>query len=135
MSRGGQISFTGTDPNFDVFAVSGAVVANARSLSIKVPSGATTLINVSGPVSQLSNGSLSLSGASADNVIWNFYQATRLNLSGIRVEGFVFAPRAAIFFDNGHIDGMVVAGSLEGGGEFGDTLFHGCVPFKQAASW
>jgi hypothetical protein len=50
-------------------------------------------------------------------------------------EGSVFAPRAAIFFDNGHIDGMVVTGSLEGGGEYGETLFHGCIPFKQAASW
>jgi choice-of-anchor A domain-containing protein len=127
-SNGGQVSFTGTDPNLDVFAAPGAEVANARSLSVKVPSGATTLINVSGPASQLKDGVINLSGTSADKVIWNFHQATELSISGIRVEGSVFAPRAAVSFSNGHIDGTVVASSLEGSGESGNTSFSGCIP-------
>jgi choice-of-anchor A domain-containing protein len=41
------------------------------------------------------------------------------------VKGTVFAPHAALDFDNGAIDGQVVVASITGTGEFHDHAFTG----------
>ena len=51
-------------------------------------------------------------GDSYDNVIFNFYEATALTISGITVEGSILAPLAQVTAYNGNINGTVIAQSL-----------------------
>ncbi len=122
------IQLAGTDPTLNVFSVHGSDLAAAVSFSIQVPAGSTALVNVNGTADQMQNFGFQLTGVTASQVVYNFYQATTLSLSGIGVPGTVLAPRAAVTFSNGNINGSLVGASVSGGGQSNESLFTGCLP-------
>jgi hypothetical protein len=92
---------------------------------------------VIGAADSIQNTGFSLiGGIGADHVLYNFYGATSLTLSGVGVEGTILAPTAAVTFNNGAINGGMIAGSLVGSGEThiydgghgASTLFDGTLP-------
>jgi choice-of-anchor A domain-containing protein len=114
----GAIILFGTNPGLNVFSVNGAAMAAATALAIHVPVGSTALVNVGGAAGQMQNFGMFLDGGTADRTLFNFHQATTLNVSGIGVKGSILAPNAVATANNGHIDGDYVVSSSQGTLEF-----------------
>ncbi len=124
----GVLTLTGTDATRDVFTVAGDDLNTANSLDIRVPSGATALVNVTGATIRMANMGIGLDGTDRGHVLYNFADATSLTLSGIGVDGSILAPRADLSFPNGVITGTLVVASLNGPGQVNPAPFTGCLP-------
>ncbi len=123
-----QIQLAGNSATLNVFSVHGSDLAVAVGLSIQVPAGSTALVNVDGASDKMQNFGFQLTGVANGQVFLNFYQATSLSISGIGVPGTVMAPRAAISFNNGNVNGTLIGASVAGGGQSNQYLFTGCLP-------
>jgi len=119
------ITLTGTSTGINVFDLTGTQLASCNGLTIKAPSGSTVIVNVSGTGDQFENFQTTLNGVNNDDVLYNFYQATTLDVSGISVYGSLLAPEANVSFGSGNIDGTLVAYDLSGGGEEHNYVFDG----------
>src|SRR5205814_333576 len=51
------------------------------------------------------------------NLLWNFYQADHLEISGVGLQGSILAPHANFDFNNGNIKGTVVVDAMRGNGQ------------------
>jgi choice-of-anchor A domain-containing protein len=132
--RYSSLHLTGKHPQLDVFTVTPEQLATAKSIKMVTPFGATVLINVPGGVASLQNLGLSLRGAEAGHVLWNFYQADQLSVSGVGLEGSVLAPAAHLDFNNGQITGTVVTRSMAGNGQFNLTPVALHIEFRRDSS-
>jgi hypothetical protein len=111
------ITLAGPDPAFNVFTVDGSKLSAASSFTINAPASATVLVNVTGASGKMENFGFFLNGVSRQRVLFNFPQYTSLRLNSIGVMGSVLAPRAAVDFAGGNLDGTLVAAALSGPGE------------------
>lgn len=120
------LTLTGTNSAVNVFNITAAQLASASTLQLSNVGSSIVLINVSGTTATFSN--MGLSGFTASNVLFNFYQATSLSLSGIGVEGSILAPFASVAFTSGQLNGQLIANSLSGAqyseGELHNYLFN-----------
>jgi choice-of-anchor A domain-containing protein len=123
-----QITLTGTDPQVNIFTVSGAGLASATGVTVRVQANSLVLVNINGTADRMQNFGFSINGTDRTHILYNFYQATSLTLSGIGVEGSVLAPNAAVTFNSGQLNGTLVAASLTGGGQNNLALLDTCVP-------
>jgi choice-of-anchor A domain-containing protein len=123
-----QYTLTGTNPNLNVFNISGANLANATNVTITAPAGSTVLINVNGTSDTLHNAGFTVNGTTREKVLLNFPTATSLNISGIAVQASILAPRAAVSFSNGNVNGNLIGATYGGSGTLGNFLFTGCLP-------
>jgi choice-of-anchor A domain-containing protein len=121
----GAITLTGSNPNLNVFGVAGSALAAATMLTINAPPGSTVLINVDGTTDQLANFAMVLNGVDKTHVLFNFFDATSLDVSGISVQGSILAPFAVLNFNNSNIEGNTIVDSLNGNGEFHNFPFQG----------
>jgi choice-of-anchor A domain-containing protein len=127
----GAITLAGNNPQRNVFALTGADLARATSLTIRVPAGATALVNIAGTTHQMQYFGIFLEGVDREQVVYNFPDSERLTLAGIGVLGSIVAPRAAINFSNGNIDGTLIGASLTGNGEAHHYPPEVCLPEVQ----
>lgn len=120
-ANGQQAIFdAGTGTGLAVFAISDLNLAlkNRSQLIFNMPIGYDAVIinvagtNVSLPSSINFNGPTGLGG----KVIWNFYEATSLDLGSKSWYGSILAPQAAMK-NNNFVEGSVVAGSMIQNGE------------------
>lgn len=133
----GGVTLTGSSADLNVFSVSSADLFNANSFTINAPTSSTVLINVGGATNRMQNFGFNLVGATKSNILFNFFETTTLNLSGIGVEGSILAPLAAVGFSNGALNGSLIAESFRGSGSFNNQPFTGSltsVPAPGAAS-
>ncbi|MEM6255272.1 MAG: choice-of-anchor A family protein [Cyanobacteria bacterium P01_D01_bin.156] len=137
-------TFTGTDTTENVFNVTADALANLKKLTFDIPDTAKTIINVAGD-------SLALGGFGfyfgeqdcnpgadrtvhmwcrdrSQNILFNFEEANNLSISEVGWMGSILAPNADIQFNNGHINGTLIAGSLSGAGESHLHLFNSDEP-------
>ncbi|WP_431781789.1 choice-of-anchor A family protein [Streptomyces chumphonensis] len=149
------VRLLGEDEDLNVFPVSASRLESAQKVLIVVPEGATTVVNVSGPVYENGAARVETSagegeggddgeGGGADDgagngrdgrraagrLLWNFPDATTVTQpADAHWPGSVLAPHAAVELDpDGRVTGTVVAASLTGRGS--DTLrapFTGCL--------
>lgn len=124
----GGIYLVGQDPNLNVFNLNGSNLSAARFFQINAPAGSTVVVNVTGENISLSNFGMQINGVSRQNVLYNFVNATSLSSSGFTFEGSVLAPLAQYNFNNGNIEGTLIAASVSGNGEFHNNLFIGNLP-------
>lgn len=143
----GEIFLTGTNPYLNIFSLSAADIKKNIGFHINVPEGSTTLVNISGDVGKMKKFGFYFNGMDGnldgddlnndgqpdflfpDNLIlYNFFEATALNIAGIEVHGSILAPWADVLFSNGHIEGNLIAQSLLGTGEAHNELFNGNLP-------
>ncbi|HEX3152476.1 MAG TPA: choice-of-anchor A family protein [Gemmataceae bacterium] len=102
----------------NVFNVPAGALWSASDLRIQAPAGATFIVNITGANARMQFMGYHLEGGiDKDSVILNFPQATNLTLQGIGIFGNVLAPRAEVAFNNGQINGTLVAGSWCGYGQ------------------
>ena len=91
--------------------------------TITADKNAEVLINVSGDTHTITDFAFFIDPIlSLTNIVWNFFEATTINLgedggTGIGFKGNILAPLADVFFYNGLIEGNVVANSLTGDGQ------------------
>jgi choice-of-anchor A domain-containing protein len=113
----GTLTLSGTNTSLDVFDVPAATFAQAQTVSLHVPSGATALVNVSGsPSGPLALDEVQMSAGSAQGnlTLFNFPTATSLTLANAGLAGTFLAPDATFTFNNGQLNGNVYAYSVNG---------------------
>ena len=132
----GALTLQGTNATRNVFTLSASKLASAQEIRIRVPFGATTLINVTGKtyasstVSAIAywNGSayvqLQNHGLPPEletlrtKTVWNWPDATDVDLGpNTAWQGTILAPRAVVHLGYQQVNGPIVAGALYGTGE------------------
>ena len=136
-NKWGIVTLTGTKAGLNVFKLKASDLWNANTVYIKAPAGSTVLVNVSGAEARMQYLGMSLSGGvKPENVVFNFADATKVTLQGIGFQGSVMAPKATVQFDNGNLEGTLIACAWNGYGEIHyreprrsrSTIPCGCVP-------
>jgi len=122
-----SLHLTGMHPVVNIFKVDKATFNNSHEIFVSVPVGSTALINIEGD-SLVFDGGLVLSGADKYTTLFNFYEATKLQIIGIDVQGSVLAPKADVDFTTGQLSGQFIANSIVGQGQFNIAKFIGNVP-------
>jgi choice-of-anchor A domain-containing protein len=123
-----QYTLAGSSNTLNVFNISGANLAQATSLTINAPAGSTVLVNVDGSSLSLANFGITVRGTSQQKVLYNFAAASSLNASNLGVPGSILAPRAAVNFTNGQVNGNLLAASFAGPATLNQQPFTGCLP-------
>jgi choice-of-anchor A domain-containing protein len=117
-NKWGIVTLTGTNAALNVFNLKASDLWNANTVTIKAPAGSTVLVNVTGAEARMQYLGMSLSGGvTANKVVFNFADATKVTLQGIGFQGSVMAPRATVQFDNGNLEGNLIASAWNGYGE------------------
>ncbi len=116
-----------------VFQLFSSGFGSLSELVINAPSNAFVIVNVVGSSADFSNKAFTLSGGiTANHILFNFVDATSVTLSGVGFRGSVLAAKAALMFNNGHVDGDVVSQSFTGNGQINLFTFGGTLPVSQA---
>ncbi len=101
------------------------------------PENATLVFNISGKTAAMQNAGMEAFfnglGSSYDKVLFNFYEAVSLTLSGITIKGSILAPLADVSANNGNIDGTIIANSWDGNMELHDLPFEPTTPVEPSA--
>jgi choice-of-anchor A domain-containing protein len=139
----GSLKFVGSDPTMNVFSVTAEQIELATEIVIDVPLSSTVIVNVSGEDVifsgkgfKLPNGA-SCRGGTTDfcsHIVWNMPEAETLKVSGIGIQGSVYAPFAVFSGDGGNIDGQLVCKELLGGIEYHPYFFNGCIELPPGVS-
>ena len=130
----GGVFLNGTGTDINVFNVPGSAVSSAVYFQINAPAGSSVLVNIDGTTNSMQNFGFSLQGGiTRENVVFHFYETETLTLSGIGIQGTVFAPDADILFNNGSIDGSMIGDTLTGNGEIHRVGFNGCLPLPNGS--
>ncbi|WP_165226854.1 choice-of-anchor A family protein [Aquisphaera insulae] len=109
----GSSSATG----LQVFNVLGSEMSGASEFHVNGKAGSTVIINVDGNVSNWTGGFFLDGGITSSHILWNFVNATSVNINGIGIDGTVLATKASVTFNSGQLNGSLIADSLTGGGE------------------
>ncbi|MEO0540117.1 MAG: choice-of-anchor A family protein [Cyanobacteria bacterium P01_A01_bin.105] len=123
-------TLTGSDPDSNVFNLAGDLFSSLRKLTFEVPEAAEIIVNVSGAAATVSDFGFYFGEQDCNrpgihmacrdrshNILFNFADAELLDITRVGFMGSILAPHAAVDFNNGHINGTLVAGSLAGTGE------------------
>ena len=113
----GGLTLTGDgSSSVQVFSISGTDLQSRNQIVINnVPLSSSLLVNVTGAFAQLA--SLDTSSPFdpfGGNVLFNFKDATQVNLAFTGLHASVLAPNALITSYSGHIDGIVIAKDWNG---------------------
>jgi choice-of-anchor A domain-containing protein len=120
-----QITATPGANGIAVFNITAAQLSQIPSYVMNLNGSSSVIINVSGSsVTFNANDESGITGAS--NVIWNFYQATTVNLQ-TQIAGTILATGATVT-NNNQIDGTLVANAFNGQGELHSYGFTGALP-------
>jgi choice-of-anchor A domain-containing protein len=143
VDEGGSLKLIGTDPKMNVFSVTAEQIELATEIVIDVPTSSTVIVNVSGEDIVFSGKGFKLPdgascrGGSTDfcsHIVWNMPEAKTLKVSGIGIQGSVYAPFAVFSGSGGNIDGQLVVKELTGGIEFHPYFFNGCIELPPGVS-
>ena len=167
-----QVELHGSNETLNVFDLgalnqAGTVNLNDLGFYLDVPATSTILINVPGEKASFESfgyyffdqatgeyikGSEDKLGLFPDSrILYNFYEADALTMSLIEIHGSVLAPWADVVFYEGHIEGNLIAQSLQGrdgqyldprtnllrpyySGEAHDELFDGDLPVPEPST-
>ena len=124
----GQVTLNGSGSGLNVFNLLGSDLSAANTFTINADPNATVLVNITGETINFGNFGFFLNGVDKQNVLYNFVDAKNLSSNAVGIQGSLLAPKATYQFDNGNIDGTLIAGSLKGGGESHPYLFKGDLP-------
>ena len=113
-----NLNLRGIHPELNLFTIAPEHLAAAKSIHVLVPYGSTVVINVPGQAVSIQNLGLHLRGVGCSELLWNFYEAEELTLSGVGIKGSILAPEASLSFNNGSIKGTTVVESMTGNGQF-----------------
>lgn len=123
------IHLQGNNSDLNVFTIDGSKFSQSSYLNLNgVGSNSTVVLNILGSSVNISNFGLNLNGVNKQNVLFNFVDATQVATTGFSFQGSVLATKANVQFNNGNVEGTLVAANLSGTGEFHNTSFTGNLP-------
>jgi len=136
----GSLVLTGTDKALNVFSITTAQLDAASQIKFSAPAGSSIIVNVSGTALNwrgkgfvLPDGGVACRGSTTETwcrrILWNFYEAEKIELGGIGVQGTILAPYATQSGSGGNVDGQVIVKYLTGGIEYHPYYFTGCLVF------
>lgn len=109
----GGMTLTGNNKAVEVFDITGSALSSVSYFNLnKLQSGATLIFNISGKdaIGFNQNG-VGLNGFDKYNVLFNFYEASNLNLQNVGVYGSILAPLATVTGNGGVVNGQVIVGN------------------------
>ncbi|UGQ49092.1 choice-of-anchor A family protein [Massilia endophytica] len=109
----GGMTLTGTRRAVEVFDITGAAFSSVNYFNLNnLQSGATLIFNISGKdaIGFHQNG-VGLSAFANYNVLYNFHEATNLNIQNVGVQGSILAPLATVTGGGAQINGNVIVGN------------------------
>ncbi|QDU60579.1 Exoglucanase A precursor [Planctomycetes bacterium Pan216] len=118
LNDAGTLRLDGADADLNIFHLTAADLEAANTIVINAPAGASVVVNVSGQSVNISNLGMSINGTTREFVLFNLYEATTLEMSGISFQGSMLAVDAVVTFDNGNLEGALVAQSIYGNGQY-----------------
>lgn len=121
------LTLLGSNGSLNIFNIDSEMLEMTRTLNLFVPNLARVLINVSGRKVDFSNKGLG-AGFDPRNTLFNFYEATKLTMNGIGIEGSILAPNANVIFKSGQMKGQLIAKSFKGSGSLHDYAFNNDEP-------
>ncbi|MEU1229951.1 choice-of-anchor A family protein [Streptomyces sp. NPDC005828] len=156
-AAGDGLFLTGADKKLNVFAVNAADLEKVRAITLDVPAGSSTLVNVLGASYDMSTSATygvyykNLDGGAPviddyavprdeyrqirSRLLWNFPQAESVKKNYTSWPGTILAPNAKVEMGGkgigpGHVNGSVIAESLTTvpGAETHQMNFTGCLP-------
>lgn len=137
----GRVTLTGTSAGINVFNIDGsggtAPWSVIQNLTFSGP-GTGAIVNVAG-TSLAGHITFNFNGMAADQVIFNFYEANNVSMSGMNVNGSILAPSALVSLSGSTIMGSVIAdrftaaGATVGGQGFSGHASPGAVP--EPSTW
>lgn len=123
-----SLKLRGNNRSLQIFNVTGAELLESTDLDIKgIAQGATVLFNVSGETAGFEGGDWSGLSKYRNNVLFNFYEATTLNLRN-HLQGSILAPFADVIGTGGTLEGALIAGSFTGQHQLNNVPFTGDLP-------
>lgn len=106
---------TDSDDNIKVFNISGDELLASSWLEVAgISEDDTVIFNVSGETAGLRSMGLDVLAPFSSNILFNFYEATNLELMSVGVWGSILAPYADVAYAQGVIHGTLIASSFEG---------------------
>lgn len=118
IDSGVLVELVGTDPGLNVFTLSAGDLSSARSLTITVPDGSAVVVNLTGAVFGPADFDFFLNGVDASGILFNAPEAQVWDMARLGWQGSLLAPFADVTFDNGQMNGQLVANSVTGTGEY-----------------
>jgi choice-of-anchor A domain-containing protein len=116
----GRITLTGTDSSLNIFNFESEIILSDIEFDIQVPLTSTVLINLPGDHGIMSNFGYGPGIVDPNLVLYNFYEATVVDINhigrpgvvGSGVEGSILAPNALINFESCNVKGSLIGSSL-----------------------
>jgi choice-of-anchor A domain-containing protein len=109
----GGMTLTGTNKSVEVFDITGAALSSVNYFNLSnLKAGSTLIFNISGKdaIGFNQNG-VGLNAFDKFNVLYNFYEATNINLQNVGVYGSILAPLATVTGSGGVVNGNVIVGN------------------------
>ncbi len=123
-TENGALVLSGSNPSLNIFDVAADDINSVNGVQITAPEGSTVLVNISGEFVNWS-GDNDLINVNQTHVIYNFFEADSVVLSGIAVKGSILAPFAFVNFVSGQLNGNLIAHSISGEGQINYSWFEG----------
>ncbi|QQE10618.1 choice-of-anchor A family protein [Planctomycetota bacterium] len=126
----GGLTFTGDNTDsLQIFNIDNPTLDSAWGIDFSnINSNATILINVTGSNAGMTDMNMESIISHRERVLFNFSEATNLNLSGIAVHGSILAPNATMQGGSGVIWGQLVLDSMNATFQQNHILFDGDLP-------
>lgn len=106
------IRLDGMESDLNYFLVKKTDLEVAKLVIVSVPPGATSIINIDGGVVKSAHCGIQLQGCTAQQVVFNFFEAGRVVLSHYNLEGAVLAPFGTLTVLDIEVSGNLVAENL-----------------------
>jgi choice-of-anchor A domain-containing protein len=103
--------FTGANAGLNVFNITASQLNPSGGFQFDAPVGSTVLVNVFGNNPTISGGGTAFNGVGIDHVIYNFVNATDINLTG-SFNGSILAPKATVTAGSLGFNGSLIALNL-----------------------
>ncbi|WP_052404442.1 DUF5057 domain-containing protein [Paenibacillus sp. FSL H7-0737] len=98
-------------------------------------SGSTMIYTITGSTVNVHKAFALPQDTTGNNILYNFPDATTVNISGVEIRGSILAPKAALSISNGNVYGNVIAASLNTASCLIDILpYRGPVPVPTPTS-
>jgi len=122
----GTLSINANDPISNVFELTVAELNSINTLNINNAAG-QVLINVVGTsgTDSLDMSYMGMSVTSPESILFNLIDVESFNLQGITFGGSILGVNTDLTFNNGNINGQVLANSFSGTGELHARFFTG----------
>lgn len=129
----GGVELQGTNSDLNIFKINENVFApsnNVNTFNINGPTTSSLIVNIGGTNISMKNLGFSnnLMSGLRQKVLFNFYEATDIELTNIGFQGSILAPLAHLKTTNGEVNGNVIVASSEGSGEYHNYQFTGTLP-------